>query len=489
MLDKVLKHGKLYSWRKVLMKIIGRKKEIDGLSRLVESKKPEFVCVYGRRRVGKTYLIKQFFNDRFSFYISGIKGLNNRSQLSNFKKQLVKYGSNDKGIVKSWFDAFDLLIKLLEQENVYRYNNKRVVFIDEAPWMDAPKSDFKAGLDYFWNSWGNSQDDLILIICGSATSWIINNLLSDTGGFYNRLTKRIKLKPFDIKETKELLEYNNLKFSNREIVETYMIFGGIPYYINLLDYRLSLSQNIDVLFFNENGDLAFEKDLLLSSLFRNHEKHQMVLEALYNKKSGLTKEDISSITKMNSDRILKTVLDELEQCGFVRSFTDYKTRKNNKLYQIIDPFILFSYDVLNKNINSWLSYIATPSYYSWAGHAFETFCLNHIDMIKESLGINGLVTDEYSFTGKGDNKGTQIDLLIDRKDNAINLCEMKFSNDKYEIDKEYENKLINKREVFSKISGRRKNIILTFITLNGLINNSHSHIIQQSIVVNDWLDD
>ena len=469
------------------MKIIGREKEIETLNQIMSSKKPEFVCVYGRRRVGKTYLIKQFFKDKFSFYITGVKDLTNRSQLSNFKKQLKKYGHNHSGTFKSWLEAFDGLIELLEQDSIIKIDGKRVVFIDETPWMDAPKSDFKAGLDYFWNTWGSSQEDLVLIVCGSATSWIINNLLNSTGGFYNRITKRLKLNQFNIREVKQLLEFNGVKFSSREIVETYMIFGGIPYYLNLLNEKLSLAQNVDQLFFEEDGDLKDERLLLLSSLFKKHTMHEIVLDTLYKRKSGLSKSEISKLSNLNSDKHLKTVLDELEQCGFIRSYIDYKTRKNNPLYQIIDPFILFAFDILEEKKSSWLNYIGTPKYYSWTGHAFEVFCLNHVQFIKEDLGILGVETNDYSFTKRGNEKGAQIDLVIDRKDEIVNLCEMKYSISDFEIDNDYETNLLNKVAVFKSSTKSKKSIKLTLVTLYGLLNNKHSHIIDQVISVEKWL--
>lgn len=470
------------------MKIIGRKKEIETLNQLLKSKRPEFVCVYGRRRVGKTYLIKNFFGEKFSFYTTGIKNLSNRSQLSNFKKQLSEYGYNQKGQFKNWIDAFSGLINLLESKNVYRTsNNKRVVFIDETPWMDAAKSDFKAGLDYFWNSWGSTKEDLIIIVCGSATSWIINNLLKDTGGFYNRITKQIKLMPFSVNEVNELLLENEVHFSKREVIESFMIFGGVPFYLNSLNPSLSLAQNIEELFFSENGELKNESSLLLSSLFKHHEKHQLVLEVLNKRQIGLSKKEIKEETGIDVNRYLNTTLEELEQCGFIRSYTDYKTRKNNTIYQLIDPLILFSFYIQRNAISSWLNSVGTPKYYAWAGHSFEIFCLNHISLIKEKLGISGLVTNEYSYTSRNITKGTQIDLLIDRRDNVINLCEMKFSTTEFEITKDYENQLLNKIEVFRNNTKTKKTVSLTFITVNGLINNSYSHIVNQSLVVSNWL--
>lgn len=469
------------------MKIIGRKEEQYILDRLVESKKPEFVCVYGRRRVGKTYLIKNYFCEKFSFYFTGIKTYGNRQHLSVFKKQLKNYGLNTNGQFKSWIEAFDGLIELLKQNDVYKYNDKKIIFIDEAPWIDAPKSDFKAGLDYFWNSWGSTQEDLILIVCGSATSWIINNLLKDTGGFYNRITRRLKINPFTILEAKELLDDNDFRFSNKELVESYMVFGGIPYYLNLLDNKCSLSQNIEKLFFQENSELKDERFLLFSSLFKHHEKHEAVLDILFKNKKGLPAKEIGRAINSSNNKQLKTTLDELEQCGFIRRYSDYKTKINNAIYQIIDPFILFSFYALNGNISSWLNFVGTPKYYSWLGYSFETFCLNHVSLIKKSLGINGLVTNEYGFFERNKNEGAQIDLLIDRKDDVINLCEMKYSGEEFEINKDYEENVLKKVNVFKSITKTKKAIKITFVTMFGVKNNSYSHIVDQIITVNDWL--
>ena len=485
--DNLQKSDNLYL-RSICMKIIGRKKELETLNRLLNSPRPEFVCLYGRRRVGKTFLIKQFFREKFSFYTTGIKKLSNRSQLSNFKKKLNEYGYKVKGSVTSWIDAFDDLIELLKKDDVYRINGKRVVFIDEVPWMDAPKSDFKAGLDNFWNSWGSSQADLILIVCGSATSWIINNLLKDTGGFYNRVTKKIKLCPFNIRELEELLLYNNVHFSTREIIETYMIFGGIPFYINLLNENLSLAQNVDELFFKEDSELKNEKDILLSSLFKHHENHEAILNVLYRKKSGLSHKEISDLVPIDDGRTINTALTELEECGFIRKFFDYKGTKRDSLYQVIDPFVLFSFNISEQNISSWNDYVGTPKYYAWSGLSFEIFCLNHIFEIKKSLGISGISTNEYSFIKKESSYGAQIDLLIDRKDYTINLCEMKFCNSEYEITKDDEQSILNKIDVFKKVTKSKKNIKTTFITLYGIKNNTHSHIVDKNVVVSNWFN-
>ena len=262
--------------------MIGRTNEAAILEDCLTSRKPEFLAVYGRRRVGKTFLIKEFFNNTFSFYATGIKERNNRQKLKAFKEALKQYGDKERTIPTDWFDAFSRLRKLLEKEDVIREykSGKRVVFLDELPWMDSAKSDFKSALDYFWNSWGSSQKDLLFIVCGSATSWIIKNIVKSTGGFYNRLTRQIRLMPFTLGECEKFLEASGVQMTRKQIVESYMIFGGIPYYLNYLSPKLSLTQNVEKLFFGENGPLRYEFTMLFESLFNNAGKYISVIKEL-----------------------------------------------------------------------------------------------------------------------------------------------------------------------------------------------------------------
>ena len=254
------------------MKIIGRNREKDVLSKCLSSKRPEFVVVYGRRRVGKTFLIKEYFNGQFSFYATGLSDEKTKGQLKAFHASLQVYGCTEKKVPTDWFEAFARLRALLETRDIYRdpVSNRRVVFLDELPWMDTARSDFRSGLEYFWNSWASSQEDLLLIVCGSATSWIIKHMLKERKGFHNRVTRRIRLLPFTLKECKELLENNDIVMTRAQMIECYMVFGGIPYYLNLIDSRLSLAQNIDELMFKPYGDLKDEYTELFYSLFNSY---------------------------------------------------------------------------------------------------------------------------------------------------------------------------------------------------------------------------
>lgn len=465
------------------MKIIGRKREKDDLMQCLRSKRPEFVVVYGRRRVGKTYLIREFFNNRFSFYATGLTDEKMKGQLRGFNASLEEYGLEGDGLPKDWFDAFSRLRKLLESDEVYRepINNRRVVFLDELPWMDTPRSDFKSALDHFWNSWASSQEDLVLIVCGSATSWIISNLLTNKKGFHNRTTRRIHLAPFTLAECEELFEFNDMVMTRSQMIESYMIFGGVPYYMNLMDQRLSLAQNVNELCFKAYGTLHDEYYSLFRSLFDKPEKHMAILEALARNKDGMTRTALSKEKNIGGGSVLTKNLRELEECGFVRKFSTMSTSKGESLYQIIDPFSLFAIEYLNdKRFDSWNEYINSPGYNSWRGNSFEIVCLNHIDQIKSALGISGIETREFAWRSRS-GKGAQIDLIISRKDGIINLCEMKYTNEPYALDAEEYEKIRNRLTQFQNEAETKDAIHVTMVCGTGYKQNKYSGIVQNVI--------
>ncbi len=473
------------------MRIIGRKREKDSLMQCLMSKRPEFVVVYGRRRVGKTYLVREYFNRQFSFYTTGLTDEKTKGQLRAFYESLIAYGSDAKTAPKDWFEAFSLLRQLLENKKVFRepINNKRVVFLDELPWMDTARSDFKSALDYFWNSWGSAQEDLVLIVCGSATSWIINNLLTSKKGFHNRVTRRIQLLPFSLRECEELLEYNDIVMPRSQIIESYMVFGGIPLYLNMLDQRLSLAQNINEMCFKEYGELHDEYHNLFYSLFDKPEKHIAILEALSKKKEGITRTELTMDKSIGGGSVLTKNLRELEECGFIRRFTNYTKDEKDALYQVIDPFTLFSIKFIkNKKVTSWNEYINSPGYNSWRGNAFEIVCLNHIEQMKAALGISGIESSEFSWRSTKLDKGAQIDLIIDRKDGVINLCEMKYTNEDYILNKEETDKLQNRLSVFQKETESKKAIHITLVTSGGIKTNKYTSIIQRVITGEDLFE-
>ena len=454
-------------------KLIGRKAELKTLNSLIESKKPEFVVLYGRRRVGKTFLVKQFFGERFSFYSTGVISGSRKDKLAAFHSSLKRYGCNEKKPPKDWFEAFERLRDLLEKPYCYREgdNHKRIVFLDELPWMDSRRSDFKAAFDFFWNTYGSTQSDLVLLVCGSATSWIINNIVKDAGGFYNRLTNQIHLMPFHLKECKAFCLKKGLGFKDEQILRGYMAFGGIPYYWDLFDKSMSLDQNIQNLCFEETGQLHYEYNALFRSLFSSKGEHRAVIEALAKKKDGVLRNDLLSEKEIKGGRQLTETLEELEQCGFIRKYRNQKTAKSNPFYQIIDPFVRFAITFLNEGkAESWMKYIGKPSYFSWVGNSFELLCLNHIKEIKEALSIGGVETKEYSFRSKKSTPGAQIDLCIDRADGVIDLCEMKYTEEPFVLDASYIENLRNKISVFLEETKTSSALHLVLISAEGVKN-------------------
>ncbi len=470
------------------MNIIGRRKEIDRIEQCLYSKRPEFMVVYGRRRVGKTYLIKEYFNNTFSFYATGIMDANTHGQLKAFNESLKFYGDKEKKAPKDWFEAFGRLRMLLEKDDVVRdpVSKKRVVFLDEVPWMDTARSDFKSALEFFWNGWASSCEDILLIVCGSATSWIISNILNSRGGFYNRVTNRLWLMPFTLGECEEYFKSNGMIMTRKQVIESYMVFGGIPYYLNLLDRRQSLIQNIDSLVINSNGQLHYEFDHIFASLFKKPVKHIAVINALINHKTGMLRTELALCQGLTDGAGLTKVLGELEECGFIQKSKNISKDKSGFLYRIIDPFVLFSHTFLKeKGIDSWTKFYKTAAYYSWRGLAFETVCMWHVPQIKAALGISGVSTNECSWKSKQKKGGAQIDLLLDRKDDVINICEMKFSDEEYEIDANYEEELWHKVEVYRTEMNSSKAIHITLVSASGLKKNEHFDAVQNLITGDD----
>lgn len=470
------------------MRVIGRKKEIRILDDCVRSYYPELVVVYGRRRVGKTFLIKEYFENDFSFCSTGLSRGNSKEQLREFNNALQLYGSEDKTMPKDWFTAFRRLRTLLESKDAHRHyeSGKKIVFLDEVPWMDTRRSAFKTALELFWNSWGSSQADLVLIICGSATSWIIDNVLHDTGGLYNRATKRIHLEPFTLKECEEFFVSEGFSMTREQIIESYMIFGGVPYYLRLMSPRYSLHQDVDRLIFKKNGPLADEYSHLYASLFRFSDNYVKVIDALYSKNAGLTREEIRDCTGIDTGGGLTKILQGLEECDFIRKYQGFTKSGAGYTYQLIDSFTLFYKKFVDEEkLNSWINYIYSPGYYAWSGIAFERVCLNHSDQIKEALGIAGMVTSEYSWRSRNTEPGAQIDLLIDRRDGIIDIIEMKYAKDKYTITPSCRNDLIHKREVFQKETETEKAIHIIMLAANGVARNGNDDVLINTLTKDD----
>lgn len=467
--------------------IVGRKAEKAELDKIFHSAKAEFLAVCGRRRVGKTFLIKEYFEKELVFSVSGISKANTQKQIKNFYSTLKLYDSSLTEKPNDWLDAFNLLIKYLTSLP----QERKVILLDELPWMDTPKSGFISALEHFWNGWASSRRDIVLIVCGSATSWMMDNLINNHGGLHNRLTRQMFLEPFTLNETEQMLESLGFNLSRYEIAEYYMILGGIPYYMTLLNPEESVAQNIDRLIFKRNGELKNEFDNLYAALFRNSENYIKVASILNSKRSGLTRNEIKEEAKLPSGGTLTKILKNMESCGFIRKFNCLSLGKTQTLYQLVDFFSLFYFRFIQhetgSKTNYWGAIQGTQKFYTWAGLAFENVALYHIGQIKQALGISGIDSEQYTWRkDSNETEGAQIDLLIDRKDNTINLCEMKFCESVYELKADEEMKLRNRISVLrSSLKKKTKSIQLTMITSFGVAKGKHSGIVQSQVTLDD----
>ena len=469
--------------------LIGRENEKKELLSVMNSDSSEFVAVYGRRRVGKTYLIRETFNYKFTFQHTGMANSTSKKQLAGFRDSLMEQGATKVPKLSNWLEAFSELKRFLNNST----DEKKLVFIDELPWLDTPKSDFLSALEYFWNGWATARKDIILIVCGSATSWIVEKIINNHGGLHNRLTKRIKLSPFTLKECEEFAQNRNLALNRTQIVEAYMVIGGIPYYWNYIKKGQSIAQNIDSLFFKESGELRDEFDMLYASLFKNPEGYIKIVTALGEKKAGMSRNEIIAATKLTDNGTLTRMLNELEWCGFIRKYNCIGKAVKEAVFQLIDNYTLFYFQFIAMNKQNdehfWSISLNSPTYHTWSGLAYERICLQHIQSIKNALGIASVLTNVYSWRQKADEQkgllGAQIDLLIDRNDQIVNLCEIKYSKAEYTISKEYESVLRQKIEAFRVGSGSKKAIHLTMITTYGLTENPYAQTVQNCITMDN----
>lgn len=465
------------------MLIIGRQKELTILDRLWRSPKAEFLAMYGRRRVGKTFLIHQFFKDKgIYFEITGSHGTSKKEQLKNFSRALRDLFGHSYNF-QEWSDAFDVLYQQIQRIDP---SKKFIFFIDELPWLASPKSGFLPALDHLWNRYLSRMPNVLLIVCGSAAHWMIKKIIQDKGGLHNRLSEQIKLEPFTLAEAELFIKAQNIEFDRKQLTELYMAVGGVAKYLSDLPQGKSVPQIINEFCFQPQGRLVNEFNKLYESLFDNSHKHINVIRALAKKpRGGIKHGDLLKAAGLLPGGASSTLLEELEEAGFIMSQTAFGKKSRERIYRLIDEYSLYylrwispvKEDILRHfDPDYWNKQYATPTWYEWAGHAFENICLKHSFNIKKKLGISGITTKESHWQylpSEKDVKGAEIDLIIDRGDLCINLCEMKFSNDLFIIDKNYAQNLENKRNVFREQTKTKKSLFTTLITTFGLKNNSY----------------
>jgi len=470
-----------------MAKITGRKEETALLKSMESFDRSVFVAVYGRRRVGKTFLIRSVFEGRFAFQLTGIANLETAHQLVNFHAALVRHFPQfeDKPVAKDWFYALQQLTTALE---TLPASGKKILFLDELPWLDTPNSLFISALEHFWNSWASARTDIILVVCGSAASWMINQLINNTGGLYNRVTHRIALEPFTLAECEAFFQAKLPGFDRYQLLQLYMVFGGIPFYLEAIDPRKSATQNINDLCFTQRGSLRSEFEKLYNSLFNKADRHIAVIEALAKKAQGLDRKALLKAAKLPDGGNTSLVLKELEESNFIRRYNSFGKLKNNALYQLSDFYSLFYLKFIQENSrdeNFWIKGSDTPEIRAWSGYAFEQVCLCHLRQIKHALGISSVQTQSSAWSGSNGDEKAQIDLVIDRRDQVVNLCEMKFSIKSFTIDKEYAENLQRKIGLFREVTKTKKATWLTFISTFGITPNAYAQsLVHQSLGMN-----
>lgn len=484
-----------------MQKIIGRVAEKAELKRLFESGKPELVVVFGRRRVGKTFLIREFFEGQFAFYHTGLSqqemdmSHQKDSQLQNFASSLRRYGKTGQGTPKDWLTAFDSLQALLEERMESEPSQRQVVFIDELPWMDTPRSGFLSALEHFWNGWGAGQTSLMLIVCGSATAWISDHLLHDKGGLYGRKTCEIKLHPFTLNEAEQYYKEQGIELDRYAQMQLYMMLGGIPYYMSFVRKGDSVEQTIVNLFIGRDAKLSGELEQLFVSLFTNHQECMSVIHFLSTRKTGFTRKEIAKKTGLPYGGGLTKTLKALTESDFIQRYDYYGLPTKEERYRLIDFFSLFALTLLEKQTKPdaevWKEPFDKRAMDTWYAFAFETLCWNHIPQIKKALGIAAVQTVEFSWRAEASDEypGAQIDLIIRRADRIVNLCETKFSISEYLIDKSDDASLRNKIATYQRLTGCKESIHPIIVTTYGLVTNKYSHYIQKVVTMDNLFED
>ncbi len=477
--------------------IVARETEIHQLDTLMEEELPQFVAVYGRRRVGKTFLVREYFNDEFAFFHTAISPrelkdrqpeLLYRIQLDEFGKTLKLYGYQDDSQIKDWFDAFDRLWRLIQQHSA---EERLVLFIDEMPWLDTPRAGFMSALEHFWNRYASGRHKLLLIAAGSATAWMLDNLVNNNGGLYDRTSRDIHVHPFSLSETETYFQKRNILMDRYDIAQSYMIVGGVPYYLSLFEKGKSLAQNIDAVFFERGNKLQKEYDRLFQSMFADNDKFKKFVESISKYRYGVLRTQICKELGITDGGNISEILLSLEESDIITSFFNFGESKRNKYYKLTDPFCLFYLKFVVKhptnNKTFWQDNQNLPKLNAWRGQAFEDVCFSHQEQIKRALGIQGVHTEIYPwrFISEGETPGAQIDMLIDRADRVVNVCEMKFVQGEFSIDKDYDEKLRNKIVAVTEHTGSRKNPQMTLVTTYGLKKGIYSGRIQKVVTLDD----
>lgn len=478
--------------KKIIMeKLVGRLAEKKILEDAMVSTSAELIAIYGRRRVGKTFLIRSVYDKKLVFEFTGVHNAKMPEQLENFSRALTKATGSpaDLAAPANWSAAFDILEKFLTP---IIQKKKAVIFFDEFPWINSQKSNFLKSFDHFWNTWASKYPNLTVVICGSAASWMIQNIVKSKGGLHNRVSVRMKLSPFTLKETEAYLKSRSINLDRYQVLQLYMAMGGIPQYLSGIQRGESSAQAIDRICFTQHGYLIDEFNNLYASLFDHSVNHIAVVRLLSETSKGLTRTEIIDGSGLSSGGTVSDVLEELEESGFISSYIPFGRTAKDSVFRLSDEYSLFYLKYMHKKKatgkGTWLRISENSSWTSWSGYAFEAICLKHIEQIKLSLGIASVYVEESIWRyvpGKG-KPGAQIDLLLDRGDRCINICEMKFSTGIFTVNNKYADELEQKRDVFVGATKTKKTMFLTMVTTYGTAKNAYyKKLVQNEITMED----
>ena len=476
--------------------MIGRQQEKQELLERYESGRAELVVVHGRYRIGKTFLANATFENRITFRHAGISPVEEngngllRKQLDQFYFSLRSQGMSEAKKPKSWMEAFFYLEMFLQKTDS---NERQLVFIDELPWMDTPRSGFLTAVEGFWNNWGCHRKNLMVIVCGSASAWILDNLINNHGGLYGRVTCEIRLHPFTLQECEMFLKERGIDFPRYDIVQSYMAVGGIPYYLDYMKRNLSLAQNLDEMFFSQGAKLTDEFSRLFTSIFDKPALMHRIVRILSLRNRGFTRSEILDKLEMKDGETFSSCIKALISSDFVLKYIPFGSKANEPHYKLIDPFCMFWLHFRDENMpfteNYWTENLDSPKIVSWRGFAFENVCWNHIPQIKRKLGISGVSADYSAWTRKADDEeGLQIDMLISRKDHVVNMCEMKYWGDDFTVNQDYYRILLRRKEILAETFSRKASIHCTLITTFGLRKNPYSDIFTDVMTLNDLFE-
>jgi hypothetical protein len=456
--------------------IAGREDEREHLDGLLKSGDAEFLVVYGRRRVGKTYLVREHYRSRMSFMMTGIQGASLGEQMVNFQSAFEQYGGKGGEPPKTWQAAFSVLEKFLRMR---KSKKKGVVFLDELPWLAGRRSGFLPALDHFWNTYLSQDPRYVLVVCGSAASWMLSKIINSKGGLHNRVTSRMRLEPFSLRETAAFLQMRNVKATRYDLLVLTMAMGGIPHYLKEVKPGWSIAQSIERACLDRKGLLRDEFGRLYPALFENPGRHITLVRALAKHPQVLDR--IRLAGEYPSGGRLSSTLEELVEAGFVTQVLPFGKKLRDALYRLSDEFSLFYLRCVEPfrgdPEGAFLSRLASASWRAWSGYAMESVALRHMPRIKEAMGIGAVEASHAGWLHRPTPafpQGAQVDWLIDRADNTINLIEVKFSQAPFSITKQYADQLRRKLETFRAVTGTRKNVLLTFLTPYGLADNIYS---------------